>query len=140
MVFIDAIAVKVRDGQVRNKPFRVAVGVARGRDILGIWVGAGGEDAKLWLGVFTELKNRGVEDVCIVVCDGLRGLPESITTTWEFAVVKTSIVHLIRNTFRFALRKYWDQITRDPRPVYTAPFEAGARARFEKLTEEWRTM
>lgn len=117
VVFIDAIVVKVRDGQVRNKPFYVAVGVttAGERDILGIWAGDGGEGAKFWLGVLTEIKNRGVEDVCIVVCDGLKGLPESITTTWELAVVQTCIIHLIRNTFRFASHKYWDQIARDLR-------------------------
>ena len=142
VVFIDAIVVKVRDGQVRNKPFYVAIGVttAGERDILGIWAGDGGEGAKFWLGVLTELKNRGVEDVCIVVCDGLKGLPESITTTWEFAVVQTCIIHLIRNTFKFAARKYWDQIARDLRPVYTAPAEAAARARFEEFAEKWCTM
>lgn len=142
VVFIDAIVVKVRDGQVRNKPFYVAIGVttAGERDILGIWAGDGGEGAKFWLGVLTDLKNRGVEDVCIVVCDGLKGLPESITTTWEFAVVQTCIIHLIRNTFKFASRKYWDQIARDLRPVYTAPAEAAARARFEEFAEKWCTM
>ena len=142
VVFIDAIVVKVRDGQVRNKPFYVAVGVttAGERDILGIWAGDGGEGAKFWLGVLTELKNRGVEDVCIVVCDGLKGLPESITTTWELATVQTCIIHLIRNTFKFASRKYWDQIARDLRPVYTAPTEAAAKARFEEFAEKWASM
>lgn len=142
VVFIDAIVVKVRDGQVRNKPFYVAVGVttAGERDILGIWAGDGGEGAKFWLGVLTELKNRGVEDVCIVVCDGLKGLPESITTTWEFAVVQTCVIHLIRNTFKFASRKYWEQISKDLRPVYTAPTEAAARARFEEFAEKWASM
>jgi len=142
VVFIDAIVVKVRDGQVRNKPFYVAVGVttAGERDILGIWAGDGGEGAKFWLGVLTEIKNRGVEDVCIVVCDGLKGLPESITTTWELATVQTCIIHLIRNTFKYASRKYWDQIARDLRPVYTAPTEAAARARFDEFAEKWCTM
>lgn len=141
-MFIDAIVVKVRDGQVRNKPFYVAIGVTTGgeRDILGIWAGDGGEGAKFWLGVLTEIKNRGVEDVCIVVCDGLKGLPESINATWEFAVTQTCIIHLIRNTFRFASRKYWDQIARDLRPVYTAPTEAAARARFEEFAEKWCAM
>jgi putative transposase len=87
VVFIDAIVVKVRDGQVTNKPFYVVIGVttARERDILGIWAGDGGEGAKYWLNLLTEIKNRGVADVCIVVCDGLRGLPEAITTTWDVA-------------------------------------------------------
>lgn len=126
VVFIDALVVKVRDGQVRNKPFYIAVGVTVNgeRDILGIWAGDGGEGAKFWLGVLTEIKNRGAEDVCIVVCDGLKGLPESINTAWPLATVQTCIIHLIRNTFRFASRHYWEEMGKDLRPVYTAPTEA----------------
>jgi transposase-like protein len=40
------------------------------------------------LQVLTEVRNRGVADVCIVVCDGLKGLPESITTVWPQALVQ----------------------------------------------------
>jgi transposase-like protein len=84
VVFIDALVVKIRDGQVTNRPVYTAVGVTVDgeRDILGPWVGNGGEGAKFWLQVLTEVKNRGVEDVCIVVCDGLKGLPEAIGNTW----------------------------------------------------------
>jgi putative transposase len=95
VIFIDAIVVKVRDGQVRNKPIYVVVGVTvhGERDILGLWAGDGGEGAKFWLQVLTELKNRGVSDVCIAVCDGLKALPDAITTVWELAVVQASSVH-----------------------------------------------
>jgi transposase-like protein len=95
VLFIDAIHVKVRDGQVTNRPIYVVVGVtvAGERDILGLWAGDGGEGAKFWLAVLTELKNRGVEDVCIAVCDGLKGLPQAITTVWERTVVQTSSIH-----------------------------------------------
>jgi len=129
VVFIDALLVKVRDGQVRNKPFYLAVGVTVNgeRDILGIWAGDGGEGAKFWLGVLTEIKNGGAEDVCIVVCDGLKGLPESINTAWPLATVQSCIIHLIRNTFRFASRHYWEEMGKGLRPVYTAPTEAAAR-------------
>jgi putative transposase len=139
VIFIDAIVVKVRDGQVRNKPIYLVVGVTvRGeRDILGLWAGEGGEGAKFWLQVLTELKNRGVHDVCIAVCDGLKALPDAITAVWELAVVQQCILHLIRNTFRFASRKYWDQIAHDLRPVYTAASEAEALARFEEFEEKW---
>lgn len=67
VIFVDAIVVKARDGQVRNTPFSVVMGVTVGgeREILGIWVGDGAEGARFWLQVFTELKNRGVEDVLI---------------------------------------------------------------------------
>ena len=87
--------------------------------------------------MLTELKNRGVQDVCIAVCDGLKALPDAITTVWELTVVQACIIHLLRNTFRFASRKYWDQIARDLRPVYTAASEAEALARFEEFEEKW---
>src|SRR3954470_4529736 len=140
VIFIDAIVVKVRDGQVRNKPIYVVIGVTVSgeRDILGLWAGDGGEGAKFWLQVLTELKNRGVQDVCIAVCDVLKGLPDAITAVWELAVVQQCIIHLIRNTFRFASRKYWDQISRDLRPVYTAVNEAEALARFAEFDQKWR--
>ena len=81
-IFIDAIYVKVRDGQVGNQPFYAAIGVDLGghRDVLGLWAGkGGGESAKFWMNVLTDLKNRGVTDVFFVVCDGLKGLPDAST-------------------------------------------------------------
>ena len=139
VIFIDAIVVKVRDGQVRNKPIYVVIGVTVNgeRDILGLWLGDGGEGAKFWLQVLTELKNRGVQDVCIAVCDGLKGLPDAINSVWELTTVQACIIHLIRNTFRYASRKYWDQIAHDLRPVYTAANEAEAWARLEEFAEKW---
>jgi putative transposase len=76
-IFIDAIMVKVRDGQVANRPIYAAIGVNLDgeRDILGLWAGQGGEGAKFWMSVFTDLRNRGVRDTFFVVCDGLKGLP-----------------------------------------------------------------
>ncbi len=108
VIFVDAIVVKVRDGQVRNTPFYVVMGVTTNgeRDILGIWAGDGAEGARFWLQVFSELKNRGIDDVLIAVCDGLKGLPEAINTTWEHTVVQQCIVHLIRNSFRYAGRQH----------------------------------
>lgn len=139
VIFVDAIHVKVRDGQVTNRPIYVVLGVTVGgeRDILGLWAGDGGEGAKFWLAVLTELKNRGVADVCIAVCDGLRGLGEAITTVWERTVVQTCVIHLIRNTFRYASRKYWDEMSKDLRPVYTAPTEAAAKERFVEFSGKW---
>ena len=96
-VFIDAIVVKVRDGQVGNQPFYAAIGVdLQGRrDVLGLWAGnnGGGESAKFWLAVLTELKNRGVSDVFFVVCDGLKGLPDAVTAAFPMSRVQTSSVH-----------------------------------------------
>lgn len=140
VIFIDAVVVKVRDGQVTNKPFYIVVGVttAGERDILGIWAGDGSEGAKYWLNVLTELKNRGVQDVLIAVCDGLKGLPESINTVWEKTLVQSCVIHLLRNTFRYAARQDWDAIARDLRPIYTAVNEPMARERFHEFEDKWQ--
>ncbi|WP_428834314.1 IS256 family transposase, partial [Lentzea roselyniae] len=109
VIFIDAIHVKIRDGQVANRPIYVALAVTceGRRDILGLWAGDGGEGAKYWLHVLTELKNRGVADVLMVVCDGLTGLPDAITTVWPQTITQTCVVHLLRNSFRYAGRQHW---------------------------------
>ena len=100
VVFIDCIHVKIRDGQVANRPIYVALAVTvdGGREILGLWAGDGGEGSKYWLRVLTEIRNRGVNDVCIVVCDGLKGLPDAIGEVWPKAITQLCIVHLQRNT------------------------------------------
>src|SRR6476620_92635 len=139
-VFIDAIMIKVRDGQVGNQPFYAAIGVdlAGHRDVLGLWPGNGaGESAKFWMNVLTELRNRGVADVFFIVCDGLKGLPESVNTVFKETIVQTCIVHLIRGTFRYASKKYWESIARDLRPIYTAVTADAAWAAFEEFEEKW---
>jgi putative transposase len=138
-VFIDAIVVKVRDGQVANRPFYAAIGVTLDgeKDILGLWAGTGGEGAKFWMSVLTDLRNRGVKDVFFLVCDGLKGLPEVVTNVWPQTVVQTCVIHLIRNTFRLTSRRYWDELKRDIKPIYTAVNATAARAAFDDLADKW---
>jgi putative transposase len=138
-VFIDAIMVKVRDGQVTNRPVYAAIGVSLEgeKEILGLWAGTGGEGAKFWLSVLTDLRNRGVKDTFFVVCDGLKGLPEVVGTAWPEAIVQTCIIHLIRNTFRLTSKRDWDAIKRAIKPIYTAVNAAAAAAALDELAAEW---
>jgi transposase-like protein len=138
-IFVDAVMVKVRDGQVANRPIYAAIGVslAGEKDILGLWAGTGGEGAKFWMSVLTDLRNRGIKDVFFLVCDGLKGLPEVAGNVWPQAIVQTCIVHLIRNTFRLASRRGWDALKRDLKPIYTAVNAAAARDALSDLAERW---
>jgi putative transposase len=140
VLLIDAINVKIRDGQVANRPVYVAMGVNLDgqRDVLGMWVGpSGGEGAKFWMAVLTELRNRGVADVFIACCDGLKGLPDAIRATWPEAEVQLCVVHLVRSSLRFTSKKYWGPICRDMREIYTAPTVEAAEARFATFADEW---
>jgi putative transposase len=141
VIFIDAIHVKVREGQVANRPVYLALGVtAEGtRDFLGLWAGehGAGEGAKFWLRVLSEIKNRGTRDVLMVVCDGLKGLPDAVNSLWEKTIVQTCIVHLLRNSFKYASKRDWSEVARDLKPVYTAVSEAAALDAFAEFSGKW---
>jgi putative transposase len=139
-VFIDAIVVKVRDGQVTNRPVYAVIGVTieGHKDVLGLWMGTGaGEGAKFWMSVLVDLKNRGVRDVFFLVCDGLKGLPEVVQNVWPDTIVQTCIIHLIRNSFRLVSKKYWGGLAKDLKPIYTAPNAAAAGNALEELEQKW---
>jgi putative transposase len=141
VMLIDAIVIKVRGSQVANRPVYVAIGVDMDgqRDVLGLWLGpSGGEGAKQWATMLTELRNRGVADALIVCCDGLKGLPESIRGTWPEATVQTCVVHLVRNSLRYASKKHWQTIVRQMRAIYEAPTVEAAQASFDDFAEAWR--
>jgi len=139
VVFIDCIHVKIRDGQVANRPIYVALAVTvdGGRDVLGLWAGDGGEGAKWWLRVLTEIRNRGVGDVCMVVCDGLKGLPDAIGEVWPQAVVQTCIIHLIRNSLAFVSWKDRKIIMPDLKAIYRAETAAAALAQLDAFEAKW---
>ncbi len=141
VVFIDCVHVKIRDGQVANRPIYIALAVtAEGtREVLGLWAGehGDGEGAKYWQRVLTEIKNRGVEDVLMIVCDGLKGLPDAIAQVWPKTITQTCIVHLLRGSFRYASRKDWAAIAKDLKPVYNAASEAAALDRFAEFSDKW---
>jgi putative transposase len=89
------------------------------------------------MSVFTDFGNRGVRDLFFLVCDGLKGLPEVVGNVWPLTTVQTCIIHLIRGSFRLASKKYWDELKRDLKPIYTAPSPDAARDAFESLKEKW---
>jgi putative transposase len=129
VIFLDAIVCKVRDnGTVRNKAAHLAVGVdVDGRkEVLGIWVETT-EGAKFWLRVMNEIKARGVEDVIVVVCDGLTGLPAAVEAVWPGAIVQTCIVHLTRASLRWVNYKDRKRVAAQLRQIYAAPTETAAR-------------
>ena len=126
VVWIDALVVKVRvDGVVRNRPAYLVLGLnqAGRKEALALVMGNGEESAKFWLKVMTDLRNRGLRQVCVVCCDGLTALPEAIEAVYVDAWVQCCVVHLIRNSLKHVSYKDYKAITRDLRPIYQAATE-----------------
>ena len=140
ILYIDAMVVKVRtNGTVINRPAYVVVGVdVDGRKhVLGVWLGDGGEGAKYWLSVLTEIRNRGLEDALIVCCDGLKGLPDAIEATWPQALVQTCVIHLLRASMRLCSWKNRKAVVAGLRRVYTAVNAETAAEALDELEEQW---
>ena len=139
VVFLDALVLKIREnGTVQNKAVYIALGInAKGRKVvMGLWL-AQTEGAKFWLHVLTELKNRGVEDILVLCCDGLKGFPEAIAAAFPRTTVQTCIVHMVRNSLRLVAWKNYKAVTRDLRPIYTADTVSQAEAALDAFERTW---
>lgn len=122
VIYVDALIAKVRDGSaVRNKAVNIAVGIDTegAKWVLGIWV-ATAEGAKAWAQALAQLRNRGLEEVLFVCCDGLNGLGDEITTAWPAATVQTCTVHLIRRSLGYASYNDRKAMAAALRSIYTA--------------------
>jgi putative transposase len=122
VLYIDALIAKVRDGSaVRNKAVNIAVGIdADGcKHVLGIWV-ASAEGSKAWAQALAQLRNRGLEEVLFVCCDGLSGFGDEITAAWPGTTVQTCTVHLLRRALGYAAYGDRKAMAAALKPVYTA--------------------
>ena len=143
IVYLDAIIVKILDsGHISNRAVYLAIGVdlEGKKNVLGLWTakgGTGAEGAKFWLSVVTELKNRGVEDIFIACCDGLKGLPDAINTVFPETQIQLCVVHMIRNSLKYVTWKDYKNVTKDLKAIYTAPSEAAAKDALNTFEKTW---
>jgi len=140
IMYLDAIVVKVRtEGRVTNRPVYIAMAMDLDgcKHVLGLWLGTGDEGAKYWLGVLTEIRNRGVTDLLIACCDGLSGFGDAIEAVWPQATVQTCVVHLIRNSIRFCSWKDRRGVVASLKPIYTAPTVDAAAQALDVFETEW---
>ncbi len=139
IVFFDAIHYKVReDGKIVSKAVYVALAINLDgkREVLGFYVGSA-ESSKFWLQVFTDLSNRGVVDILIACVDGLKGLPEAISTIFPKTEVQLCIVHQIRNSLKYVGSKNQKAFATDLKLVYKATSEEVALQELDKLEVKW---
>jgi transposase-like protein len=139
VVYLDGLVVKVKtDGLVQRRTVYIALGInMQGRkEVLGLWM-AGAEGAKFWLHVITELHNRGVQDILIACCDGLKGFPEAIEAVFPHTVVQTCVVHMIRSSLRFVAWGNRKAVAKSLRPIYQADTEEQARRALDTFDADW---
>jgi transposase-like protein len=140
IVYLDGVHFKVHEsGKIVNKCSYTALGIdEEGRkELLGIWIYGGGEGAKFWLQVLTEMKNRGVDDILICCVDGLKGFSDAIQTVYPETAIQQCIIHQVRNTMKYVPHKHKDKFCADLKTIYTAPTEEAGFASLQKVKEKW---
>ena len=139
VVYLDALQVKVKsDGRVQNKAIYLAIGInVQGhKEVLGLWA-AQNEGAKFWLGVVSELKNRGVQDIFIACVDGLKGFPEAIEAVFPQTQVQLCLVHLVRYSLAFVSFKDRKEVAAGLKAIYQAVTAGEAEARLQEFASQW---
>lgn len=139
IVFMDGIVVKVRDGQrIVNKSIHIVLGInlKGNKELLGLWM-TENEGARFWLGILTELKNRGLKDILIACVDGLKGFPEAIEAVFPKTSVQLCIVHMVRNSLKTVSWKDYKQVTSQLKTIYQAVNEQEALANLEQFRQDW---
>jgi len=139
IVYLDCIVLKIRQNkQVINKAVYLALGVnlEGHKELLGMWISEN-EGAKFWLGVLTELQNRGVKDILIACVDGLKGFPDAINTVYPDTHIQLCIVHMVRNSMKFVPWKDYKAIAADLKSIYQSATEEDALHSLEHFAERW---
>lgn len=139
IVYLDALVVKVRDqGSVSNRSVYLALGVNMDgrKELMGLWM-AETEGAKFWLNVLTDLTNRGVKDILIACCDGLKGFADAIESAFSQTTVQTCIVHMVRNSLRYVPWKDRKAVAKDLRTIYTAANADSAAQALDEFEDKW---
>jgi len=138
-VFFDALYVKVKqDFKIISKAVYCVLGIGTDgkKDILGLYMSEN-ESASFWFDIATDLKNRGVNDILIACMDGLKGLPEAITSVFENTEIQQCIIHLIRNSRKYQKRQDYKELSEDMKSIYKAPDESTAFKNLELFEEKW---
>ena len=140
IVFLDAVHMKIRrDSKVENTAVYVVLGVDMEghRDVLGHWIGNGGEGANFWLSVLADLQARGVEDILIACMDGLTGFLEAVHAIFPETLVQRGVIHQIRHTLKYVPWQERKAFMGDLRQVYGAATREAADAAWGRLKGTW---
>ena len=141
IVYLDALCIKSRqNGKNENKALYLALGInMEGRkEVLGFYLSEN-EGAKFWLGVLTDLKNRGVQDIFIACMDGLTGFPDAVRAVYPATKVQLCIVHMVRNSTKYVSYKDLKAVCQDLKQIYTAVNEDEALEALEDFGKNWNS-
>lgn len=142
IVFIDAIHVKVRRDTVQNEAFYVVLGVTgeRKREVLAI-SHQPVESATGWGIILEELRGRGLENIGLIVADGLTGLEDAAGNVFPRSDFQRCVTHVKRRLLARVRSEDKPRLAEDMRAVFRTDNpddspEAGWK-RWQRFCDKW---
>jgi putative transposase len=140
IVWMDAMYYKVKDdsGHIVTRCLYNVLGInLEGRKhLLGVYISES-EGAKFWLGVLTDLQQRGVKDILIACIDNLGGFEEAIGSIFPRTEVQSCIVHQVRNTMKYVASKDSKEVIADVKLIYRAVNKELGEEHLNGLEKKW---
>jgi len=140
IIYLDALYFNLKkEHKIENRAVYVVLGLdLEGRkDVLGHWVSDGAEGASFWLGVVTDLKNRGVHDIFIAAIDGLTGFKDAIRSVFPQVEIQRCVVHQIRNSLKYVTWADRKPFAADLKGIYQASTREEGELKLLELAEKW---
>lgn len=138
VIFMDATHIPLKRQTVSKEAVYITIGIRLDgtKEVLGFTI-APTESAYIWKEVLQDLKNRGLEDVLLVVTDGLSGIEESIHSVYPNAQFQQCYVHVSINIAHKVRIRDRKEICEEFKAVYQATSKEEALAQVDFMVKKW---
>ena len=138
VIFMDATHIPMKRQTVSKEAVYITIGIRLDgtKEVLGFTI-APTESAYIWKEVLQDLKNRGLEEVLLVVTDGLSGIEESIHSVYPNAQFQQCCVHVSRNIAHKVRIRDRKEICEEFKAVYQATSKEEALAQVDFMVKKW---
>lgn len=139
VIFMDATHIPVKRQTVSKEAVYITIGIRLDgtKEVLGFTI-APTESAYIWKEVLQDFRNRGLEEVLLVVTDGLSGIEESIHSVYPNAQFQQCCVHVSRNIAHKVRVRDRKEICEDFKLVYQANSKEEALDHIDFMIRKWK--
>lgn len=142
VLYIDAFYFPLKRDTVQKEAVHVVLGIDENgyREVIGFWVPGGSEGASNWEEILREMKDRGVQDVSLIVADGLRGISEAISRVYPKAKYQQCVLHACRSSLNKVRSPHKAEVGNDLKMIYLANSKEDAIRSLENFQSKWSAL
>ena len=139
IIFMDATHIPLKRQTVSKEAVYIVIGIRLDgtKEVLGFSIAPTGS-SYVWKEILQDLKDRGLEEVLLVVTDGLSGINDSIHSIYPNAQFQQCCVHISRNIAHKVRVSDRQEICSDFKLVYQASSKEEANNQIRFMIDKWK--